>query len=437
MLERARLRRSPRRRHRAPRAHRAHARTACTRSRFTKRGRRHRRDGHDHPPRVPRPRRPRASRWTSSSPTTSSTCARTRGRCSSRPARRRWCGRCSSGEPTPARPVGDAGRPRLARPRRSPEEHGGLGLGFLEVGIVVEELGRVVAPSPFLATVTQLAPLLREAGSTFLLADIAAGRSTGTLALAEDGQWRLDAVAATARPDRRRLGARRREVARARRRDRRRDRRGRARRRPGWASSSCPRAAVATTAAVDGDRPHAAGRHRHADRRRGRRRAGARRARRPRAPSGRSAEPLEEATVADGAVDGGHVPGDLRDDAPVRQGPRAVRPADRLVPGAEAPPGRLLPRRRAGRRPSPTSPPSPSPRTTTARPVATSMAKAAAGDCQRLLVRRRAPAPRRHRLHVGARPPLRAEAGQGRRPAVRHRRLPPRPDLAQLLGLAA
>ena len=81
-----------------------------------------------------------------------------------------------------------------------PEEHGGLGLGFLEVGIVVEELGRVVAPSPFLATVTQLAPLLREAGSTFLLADLAAGRRTGTLAIAERGQWRLDAVAATARP---------------------------------------------------------------------------------------------------------------------------------------------------------------------------------------------------------------------------------------------
>src|SRR5689334_9640883 len=57
------------------------------------------------------------------------------------------------------------------------EAHGGIGLGFLEVGILVEELGRVVAPTPFLATVTQLAPLLREAGSSFLLADIAAGRT--------------------------------------------------------------------------------------------------------------------------------------------------------------------------------------------------------------------------------------------------------------------
>jgi alkylation response protein AidB-like acyl-CoA dehydrogenase len=81
-----------------------------------------------------------------------------------------------------------------------PAEHGGLGLGFLEVGIVVEELGRAVAPTPFLATTTQLAPALRESGSSFLLADLAAGRCTGTLAMAEGGGWRLDDVAATARP---------------------------------------------------------------------------------------------------------------------------------------------------------------------------------------------------------------------------------------------
>ena len=55
-----------------------------------------------------------------------------------------------------------------------PEAHGGLGLGVLEVGILVEELGRVVAPSPSCATVTQLAPLVREAGSSFRLDDVAA-----------------------------------------------------------------------------------------------------------------------------------------------------------------------------------------------------------------------------------------------------------------------
>src|SRR6187431_1442492 len=47
-----------------------------------------------------------------------------------------------------------------------PEDVGGLGYGTLEVGIVVEELGRVTAPSPFLATITHLTPMIREAGST-------------------------------------------------------------------------------------------------------------------------------------------------------------------------------------------------------------------------------------------------------------------------------
>ncbi|MGH9274350.1 MAG: acyl-CoA dehydrogenase family protein [Acidimicrobiales bacterium] len=78
-------------------------------------------------------------------------------------------------------------------------EQGGLGLGFIEVGIVVEELGRVTAPTPFLATVTQLAPLLREAGATARLAQVADGSRTGTVAFAEDGRWQLDAVATTAR----------------------------------------------------------------------------------------------------------------------------------------------------------------------------------------------------------------------------------------------
>jgi alkylation response protein AidB-like acyl-CoA dehydrogenase len=81
-----------------------------------------------------------------------------------------------------------------------PAEHGGLGLGYLEVGIVVEELGRAVAPTPFLATMTQLAPVLREAGSTVLLDDIAAGICTGTLAIAEDGVWRPAMETASARP---------------------------------------------------------------------------------------------------------------------------------------------------------------------------------------------------------------------------------------------
>lgn len=79
------------------------------------------------------------------------------------------------------------------------EEHDGMGYGFLEVGIVVEELGRVTAPSPFLATITQLTPILREAGHVELLPRIADGSLTGTLALAEQGRWEPGAINATAR----------------------------------------------------------------------------------------------------------------------------------------------------------------------------------------------------------------------------------------------
>jgi alkylation response protein AidB-like acyl-CoA dehydrogenase len=79
-----------------------------------------------------------------------------------------------------------------------PEEHGGLGLGVLETGILVEELGRAVAPTPFVATLTQYVPFVREAGSSRRLGDVASGACTGTLALAEDASWWPAAVQATA-----------------------------------------------------------------------------------------------------------------------------------------------------------------------------------------------------------------------------------------------
>ncbi|UDY35041.1 acyl-CoA dehydrogenase family protein [Dermatobacter hominis] len=75
-----------------------------------------------------------------------------------------------------------------------PVDHGGLGLGPIEVGIVAEELGRVVAPAPFLATCTQFVPALRAAGSSWRLDEVAAGAVTGALALAEHGRWTADAV---------------------------------------------------------------------------------------------------------------------------------------------------------------------------------------------------------------------------------------------------
>jgi alkylation response protein AidB-like acyl-CoA dehydrogenase len=67
-----------------------------------------------------------------------------------------------------------------------PEEHGGIGLGFPELAVVAEELGRVVAPSPLLATVGGFVPLLREAeGGGPWLAKVASGQVSGTAAFDE------------------------------------------------------------------------------------------------------------------------------------------------------------------------------------------------------------------------------------------------------------
>jgi alkylation response protein AidB-like acyl-CoA dehydrogenase len=83
-----------------------------------------------------------------------------------------------------------------------PEEHGGLGLGMVEQVILAEELGRVVAPSPLLATATQFAPVVRELGTPEVaerfLEPVASSGRTGALALGEDGRWDLAAVRASA-----------------------------------------------------------------------------------------------------------------------------------------------------------------------------------------------------------------------------------------------
>ena len=70
-----------------------------------------------------------------------------------------------------------------------PESVGGLGYGFVELGLLCEELGRVVAPSPFLSTVTQFIPMVLEAGTEeqqkSLLGPVTSSGATGSLAVAE------------------------------------------------------------------------------------------------------------------------------------------------------------------------------------------------------------------------------------------------------------
>lgn len=70
-----------------------------------------------------------------------------------------------------------------------PESYGGLGLGHLELCVIAEELGRVVAPIPFASTVYFLAEALMLAGTEAqkqaLLPKIAAGEVIGCVATSE------------------------------------------------------------------------------------------------------------------------------------------------------------------------------------------------------------------------------------------------------------
>ncbi|PXA85906.1 acyl-CoA dehydrogenase [Caulobacter sp. D4A] len=70
-----------------------------------------------------------------------------------------------------------------------PEEHGGLGLGRVELCAIAEELGRAVAPIPFASTVYILAEAVMAHGSdaqkAAILPAIASGELIGCLAVSE------------------------------------------------------------------------------------------------------------------------------------------------------------------------------------------------------------------------------------------------------------
>ena len=79
-----------------------------------------------------------------------------------------------------------------------PEEQGGSELGMLEMGVVLEEMGRVVHPGPYLSTALAAVSLIRAAGSdddaATLLPRIAEGRCVATVALHE-AKHRYDWIA--------------------------------------------------------------------------------------------------------------------------------------------------------------------------------------------------------------------------------------------------
>ncbi|WP_315740560.1 acyl-CoA dehydrogenase family protein [Bradyrhizobium sp. SZCCHNR1093] len=75
-----------------------------------------------------------------------------------------------------------------------PEEHGGSALGAVEAGVVMEEIGRTLMPSPFLATAVLSASALTRAGSAAqkseYLPKIASGALLAALALDEGAKHR-------------------------------------------------------------------------------------------------------------------------------------------------------------------------------------------------------------------------------------------------------
>jgi alkylation response protein AidB-like acyl-CoA dehydrogenase len=84
-----------------------------------------------------------------------------------------------------------------------PEEYGGSGFTSVELGVVLEEMGRVLLCAPFFSTVVLAANALLCSGDEGAMKEwlpgIASGETVATLALAEEsGRWDSEGVAATA-----------------------------------------------------------------------------------------------------------------------------------------------------------------------------------------------------------------------------------------------
>ena len=84
-----------------------------------------------------------------------------------------------------------------------PQEYGGEGLGFVELVILLEEMGSTMVPGPYFSTVVMAGVALAEAGSEAqkkeYLARIARGQLIATLAITEpSGLWEPRGIEATA-----------------------------------------------------------------------------------------------------------------------------------------------------------------------------------------------------------------------------------------------
>lgn len=88
----------------------------------------------------------------------------------------------------------------------APEEHGGAGMGMVDLAVVLEELGRFVHPGPLLTSAVGAVSLVTLAGSQHdretLLPGLASGDAMGTVALWEPGRRaRWEEPETTAVPD--------------------------------------------------------------------------------------------------------------------------------------------------------------------------------------------------------------------------------------------
>jgi alkylation response protein AidB-like acyl-CoA dehydrogenase len=86
-----------------------------------------------------------------------------------------------------------------------PEAYGGSGLGFVDLTVLMEEMGRVVMPGPYFSTVLLGGLTILEAGSEAQkrawLPRIVAGRAKATLAWTEpNARWDAAGVTLTAKP---------------------------------------------------------------------------------------------------------------------------------------------------------------------------------------------------------------------------------------------
>ena len=84
-----------------------------------------------------------------------------------------------------------------------PEDHGGAGLGFVELTVLLEEMGRMVTPGPFFASAVLATTAVSVVGTpdqqARLLPELASGETIATLATFEKPRgWRFDQPETTA-----------------------------------------------------------------------------------------------------------------------------------------------------------------------------------------------------------------------------------------------